>query len=245
MIKAIILAISTSFFLQIAGAYGQDPAPAPAPELPPGPLIEKRAPDFSKWIIKTVSQSAQQSGGASSPEDKQKAAETTIKTVVTKTLPVIHVQTVDDQNRVWSVWVKDSMQAVEFPDRKSVAFVKASEANGFKNPLEVNFSQSDFDGFDWLSKSNFVGVKDVMGRKCLVFTTTKMLPVVNYVVTVTASVDFDSRLPVSLVTNNNAAIYQFLQPPAEMQTLPPAVEAMVAHQQAAEQSLARGPGRPF
>ncbi|MGC3989730.1 MAG: hypothetical protein QM796_08655 [Chthoniobacteraceae bacterium] len=33
----------------------------------------------------------------------------------------------------------------------------------------TDYVKTDFAGFDWISASNFVGIRDVMGRKCLIF----------------------------------------------------------------------------
>jgi hypothetical protein len=240
---ALVLALSQISFRLCA----QVAQPSPLPTPPPGPLIQKRAPDFAQWVVRNLPVAkTNQDGDSGKSSQKSPPDSGKVKAVFIKTGQIIRVAVVDDRKRVWNIWVtgsQETLEAVEWPDKKNVGHVPNPTATE-RSPFYFDFSKSDFDGFDWLSPSNFVGIQDVMGRKCLVFSSTRRRGGA-YDVTITACTDLETRYPVSLVDENGPVTFQFLAPPSAMQTLPITIQAMMNKESQTEQALAPGPGKPY
>jgi hypothetical protein len=249
-------------------AGGQTVEPTPRPTPPPGPLIQKRAPGFSSWVIsvqlpgaaapKSSDETSVENGEQADKINAEESKKETPKLSVTKTGKVYHVRLVDGQKQIWDVWSDGTVTAAEPRKGENAEFVAPPGDRDSINPLYVNFSKSDFDGFNWISTTNFQGIRKVMGRQCLVFSDKVVTgtlssdphakspssPEFTYD-NMVACVDAETRLPVVLTNANGITTYKFLTPPGAMQTLPQSIIALVEKQRQLSKSLARKPGKPF
>ncbi|MBE7158690.1 MAG: hypothetical protein INR62_09705 [Rhodospirillales bacterium] len=96
--------------------------------------------------------------------------------------------------------------------------------------------EPDLPEFTWINRQNFTGVQTIDGRKCLVFVakidpmqvenprlfaTTSGSGDPDAKVPVTALIDFETRLPVSIAYRNLTMTYQILAAPAGGLAVPP------------------------
>ena len=101
--------------------WAQSANPTPA-DLPPGPPIQKRAPDSSQWLITSTSVSGtaameqQASLAARAPEGSS-----TIKVMVTKTGKIYRVEHLDEAKQLWTVWAAGATQIMVWADKHSAA----------------------------------------------------------------------------------------------------------------------------
>lgn len=245
--------------LALGRLYGQTTRPAEKLIPPPGPLIESRAPEYSRWTIygKTMSKGGESGDKTAGTTQKDASPNGSPKFTITKTGKIIRVIFFEDAKLPWNIWCMDSTVIAVWPDGKNVGLAARPNRPDAFNPLYMDFSKSDFQGFEWISEKNFAGVQDVLGRKCLVFRdNVKRVPEgtrsddpeaasASFESAAVASVDLETRLPVSLVNENGAFVYQFHEAPSAMQTLPPNVQAVIDQQKEAAQAVARRPSRPF
>jgi len=211
-------------------------SPAPKPTPPPGPLIQKRAPNFSHWNIITKSIASQ-----GSSDDKKGGATTgQLKGVeVTKTGAIIHTILTDQTGQVWNLWNQATVHVVISPNGKDVGFAQRPLDPEAVNPFFIDYSSSDFFGFEWISAGNYKGEKSYHGKTCLFFDGSGESNQMY------AYIDKDSRLPLALVKEGQAEIYEFQSPPTQMQELPPNARQFMEQQAQYIQSMANRPLRPF
>lgn len=228
------------------------------PKLPPGPLIQQHAPEYSRWTIfsKPIAKNGEEENKPGGGQ-KNASAKAEPKFSITKTGNITRVIYFDDAKQPWNIWCFDRQVIAVWPDGKNVGFAAKPTRPDAYNPLYMDFSKSDFQGFEWISERNFAGISDVLGKKCLVFrdTVKRTEPGMrsddpdpasaSFESGAVASIDLETRLPVTLVNENGLFIYQFYDPPAAMQTLPANVQAVIDQQRQAAQAVARRPSRPF
>jgi hypothetical protein len=241
--------LSCLFFIGWIGCLHAQSSTSEVPVPPPGPLIQKRAPDFAKWTV-TVSldENAQGQSGTASPSggsspNNAPSKKITTKKVITKTRDVIHVEFTDEDGRVWNLWDQGSLHAFIWPDGKTANFAAPSLSSENTNFLYLDFSNSDFDGFDWISASNYKGIKEVAGKSCLVFE--GIMEFGGLPMKANAAIDLATRLPVQSQGPTGVVSYEFSDPPAEMQAIPSSIERLMFAQLQKEKSLARRPGAAF
>jgi hypothetical protein len=153
-----------------------------------------------------------------------------LRTLITKTGPIIHQESVDFRKLKQDAWIKGNTETVMFPGWKSPTI----------QPLSQDYSKVDFPGFEWIAAGNFAGIQKLFGNDCLVFINGAAatpsqatdapktgLPTDADPNRATAWVALDSRLPVLLTGQGMLHTYQFRPPPQAMQTLPAAVQALM------------------
>lgn len=233
----------------------QEANPTP-PDLPPGPPIEKRAPEYSQWLITTTvsgtaavdeqGQQANTAGGAG----KGAQAPSTTKIMVTKTGKIYRVEHLDEHQQIWTVWASGATQVMVWPDRRSSALLAPSANRDAPNPFMTDFSTTDFPGFGWVDWKKFFQIKPYKGAKCIVFQEQQRVdsddptPETVYITT-TAYIDYDSRLPVALVTGEEANLFEWKPVPTGILSLPPSALAVLQQRQKAEQQMAQQAARPY
>jgi hypothetical protein len=254
-----LLLLITLLACQIIRLGAQTTPPPDQAILPPGPLIQKRAPEFARWTIfsKTAAKTSDSKDKPSTSEKTDASPNGSPKFSITKTGKIIRVIFFEDEKLPWNIWCKDGTVIAVWPDGKNLGFASRPTRPDAFNPLYLDFANSDFQGFEWLSAKNYTGIREVFGRKCLVFKDRiKQTPEgmrsddpdaasMTYESSPVASVDLETRLPVSLVNETGAVIYQFHDAPTEMQTLPANVQGLIDQQKQAVQSVARRPSKPF
>jgi hypothetical protein len=218
---------------------------ATPPPLAPGPLIS-RAPDFSQWMMSMKS-------GALDPT--QLASPQNIKfdqrTLVTKTGPIRREISATADGQKTEMWLWDKYQATTATghDDPTIVMQGANARAGFF----ADYSKSDFTGFDWISKNNYIGVQAMEGIPCIVFhegpaelpsgAPANGAPAIPESGS-TAYISLQGRLPVLLQTDSAVVLYQWQQAPTTQLTLPANVKAAVDRIQARLTQAAAPPAIP-
>jgi len=248
--------------LGLVSAAAPAQTPGTVEPLPPGPLIQERAPKMARWLITLVV------GKAKAPESPsaagQKGAAPKLpwasKVAVTKTDEIIREETLDEKGQTWSAWCLPGLQITVWPDGKSW-FVQQAQANRDPNvpvAMFTDYSKSDFPGFEWISEKNYTGIQKVGSKTCLVFRDVSALMSPeelkqmspgdegsNPTISVVASIDVETRLPVALTRGNEAHTYEFIAPPEQKLTFPPIVESLIENRDKNVQSVTRKSIRSF
>jgi hypothetical protein len=230
-----VLRLGARLILLAASALrAQQPAP---PLLPPGPLIQQRAPEMAYWSVTkaygslsdAVAKRAPTSASGAKPDQPP-----SVKINLVKTGDIMLVQRVDASKEAWNTWRAGGLEFVVWPDGKQCIETGAPNQD-LVNPFFTDFSTSDFPGFDWISLQNYTDHETLMGFTCIVFKSGSKA----------AYVDIESRLPIALVDLGQASIYEWKAPPQAMLTLPAVVQAQVRQRQKAAAQMAQPAERPF
>src|SRR5208282_6861581 len=89
---------------------------------------------------------------------------------ITKTGSIINTIIESQGGGIWSVWNDGAMHIVVSPDGKGVGMAARPLDPDAVNPFFIDYSQTDFPGFEWLSPANYEDLKTYQGRQCLIFT---------------------------------------------------------------------------
>lgn len=218
------------------------------PPLPPGPLIEKRAPEFAQWIIRSAGSADRGKASSPSPKSEEKHAAWGDIVVMTKTGQVMLRQTTDDSKQVWNTWVigEQGLQTTISPDGKKWIVQARNPDPNTPTPNYEDYSKTDFPSFEWITESNYAGVQEVAGRRCLLFTDkVKLLSDDLEATPISAYIDLETRLPVAINQGGNARTYDFRSPPSAPLQLPTLVQGLIDNRQKTLESMTRKPVRRF
>jgi len=202
------------------------------PPLPPGPLIQKRAPDFAKWVITTVSAPASSANSASTPttdvsadNDTQSAGKqkVALEVAMTKTGKIMLREVRTQGGQVVPTWCVGGFQITLFGN-SSIIRAKNPDPT-IPTPDYEDYSDSDFLGFDWITLAKYTGIKEFGGRKCIVFQENDAGGIRS------AYIDLETRLPVALIAGGGTRTYVFKTPPTSELTLPPPVVQLLKNRQ--------------
>jgi len=173
-------------------------------QFPGGEPVRRRAPEFSRWVITVNPQRSE--GGNAAAFDR--------KVIVTKTREILHERISNHSGQQRERWVLGRFQYSQFgPKKEFLPFTRRSISPEGDPDRYVDYSATDFPGFEWVSPEYFTGIKKANGRECLVYSKGDM----------TAFVALDNRLPVGLVKDGKQRIYEFQPAPQSVLTPPPAV----------------------
>jgi hypothetical protein len=173
-------------------------------------------------------------GGTAITPDQNTTYDT--RTLVTKTGSTRYEITAKANGDKVQRWCVGSIQALIIPGVKDpqLAVTLGPRLSALTN--YVDYSKSDFPGFDWISRSNYVGVQMTEGVPCIVFqqatsdsasqsapatTGTGAAPAANV-----AFISQEGRLPVLLLLGGESTLYQFRPPPTGPLTPPPNIQAL-------------------
>jgi hypothetical protein len=220
----------------------QAQVPESKPELPPGPLIEKRASDFAEWVVtkKMGSLDDTASGPNTPPAGQGATAPESTEDTITKTHDVIRVVRLDTAKRPWTIWCHGAQEYMIWPDGKSCAGINPSFGIDYPNPFYINLSASDFPGFEWVSRQNYAGIKSYQGIKCIVFQIAQSTPLEQV-----AYIDFKSRFPVALQSGGEVYLYTWNAPPQAMLSFPSMVQALIDAGVKDQRQMAQKAVRPW
>lgn len=256
-----------ALIVMLGGGILRAQAPAATPSvLPSGPLVAKNAPEFAAW---TVTSSAVSSASTTPEKDEKtaglagegekKAGPLQVMQIV-KTGEIRFVK-ITAGTSVSERWCKGAVQIIKRPEWKQLML---STGENRADSTRIDFSEGDFGGFDWVSSQNFIGVRKVSGRDCLVFkdqipsekvSTERVFhtPDGNQesksnkepeMVLAVACTDLETRLPVALTVGKTTTTYKFETPPSAMLSLPAEYEQVLDGHLKRMQSLLKRPGRP-
>jgi hypothetical protein len=222
------------------------------PPLPPGPLPAN--PDYAKWEV-DISDPARKSqpGADGRPKQPQNYGAT-----ITKTGNIRYEVIVEADGDQLVKWCDGRLQWFKRPLwPKAVLWTAPNVAN----PYYVSYERSTFPELSWVSPKNYSGVKEVMGRKCLVFNERiqafssdelgelrlatkrngKPFDPDDYKVSATACIDFETRLPIQFDKGTEIHVYRFFPTPTSMLQLPPEIEEQKRAEEQLQKDYARRP----
>jgi hypothetical protein len=214
------------------------------PPFPGGPVLAK-APNFSKWTT-TTSAPKTTTGGTDASSSSGKADVPKVIVTTTKTLPILLISTDALGGEKSSRWCVGHFEVILDPHLPG-PFITDSSSQNF-----TDFSHSDFPELQWISEANFAGIKQVGGQKVLLFRKTialsaavqSALKAAGHVATGTlceATIDAETRLPVSFKNGGEVSTYHFEPPPTSILDLPPEVKSIIVQEQNRIQRLSRVP----
>ena len=219
-------------------------------DLPPGPLIQPSAPNFSTWTITCAystpaekaagrQQAFQQSLAKMAASDPvmakflaKRPAETearprALQIRMTKTDDVRQQATTFEGGKQEESWVMGGVRMKKDPFSGKISLATGGEAVD---------GAGDFPEFTWISKDNFRGIKRIEGRDCLIFegkVGRGILDNANLALGANAqdlsedafiqslaAVDMETRLPVMQKWEDQTRSYAFGVPPAQKLSLP-------------------------
>jgi len=222
----------------------QSPQPSsPLPPLPPGPLIQLRAADQSQWTVKITQNSpgTKASSETSTPDDTATKAKSYFgsQLTISKSEKIIRRQTVDEKGQPWDTWCFPDVQITIRPDGQHVIVQTGPADSKVINPFFVNYSHSDFPGFQWISLKSYAGIQSFQGSPCIVFKDHAAIYLGGDATDVTAYIDLKTRYPVSLVGETQTTSYQFQPALSEPLSIPPIVQQVQDSRQKATADLQR------
>jgi hypothetical protein len=226
----------------------QLPGSTPVP-LAPGPLLN-RAPDYSQWLVSV------KSGTTSAVEVPTARTSYDQRTLIRKTGTIRDVITVTGTGQRTDKWCEGGLQASVTPGGGTPG-VSMYTPTALFNTGYTDYSKSDFPGFEWISRNNYIGRQTMQGVDCIVFrdppapdasstpaaspaAASQVIPPIGR----TAYIAAEGRLPVLLQVDNVTTSYQWMQPPTAPLTPPPAVQAALDQARARLDVAAKPPAAP-
>lgn len=247
LLLSALFCAATLFHIQAQSAPQATPPP-----LAPGPLIN-RAPAFSQWMMST------KSGPMDPTQLNDPQAKYDQRVLVTKTTPIRREISVTADGQKLESWFFDKYQATLGPGQQDPTIV-VQGANFRAGGVFSDYSKSDFSGFEWISRHNYIGVQSVQGIPCIVFhegpdelpsstpaagaSSANGAPAAPAQTGSTAYISLQGRLPIMLVTDTGFTLYQWQQAPTTPLTLPPNVKAATDRIQATITQAAAPPAIP-
>ena len=264
--------IQIAMFFALASFFSvraQQPAAAPIPTIPIGPLI-RSAPANSRWIIEikypTAKAKAENEVTPKQAPPPEPGTPRVKKILATRSGAIACEMIFDEAGRKTEKWYANNEQYT----RKvgSVEFYSAGNKDVGNANYEYRGSTS-FQGFDWISKRNFVGIQKIKEHDCLVFRDRqeeeaildpyaadlkkemqsfagdRMEPSPAIGVEVTAYIDMETRLPLFLQIGEEIRTFSYLDPPQTPLSLPQELTTQLAQRQKLWNALTRAASRPF
>jgi len=217
----------------------QQPAAPPAeiPPLPPGPLIQVRAPEMAQWIV-TPAQPAQAAAIPAAKPEENAAKPLLIAT--TKTGKTMLRQRQEPTGQILSTWCVDGQQITLWPDGKHWIVQIAKVNPNLPDANYVDYSKSDFPEFAWISKGNYAGIQKFKGVDCIVFKAQIRVESDDPAPTSFAAyIDVNTRFPLLLQDGDGIHLYEYKAAPKEPLTLPPQVQSLLGSRQSVVKALTR------
>jgi hypothetical protein len=228
------------------------------PPLPPGPLIQKRAPVPAQWTVTATSmpqpgaKGAQTTGtnsttqsGTNSAAPASDAKILSVKGFLkgSKTVRITFGSGPEAVN-VWNVEGEDLME------NSSGRFSIVSDYQGIRNPYRTDLSRSDFPEMEWINAGAYTGQATYKKAPCLVFTkivhvdANKDLGIPAKDVPTTAFVSIEGRLPVALFSEGELREWTW-QPTPTSDVQPPAgALATIRNHKIQVRAMTSGPVKP-
>lgn len=205
--------------LPLAGAQeSSSSAQVPQVELPAGPLL-KRASDVAQWVITHKAE-----GGLKDEKGNLKPASADARDFragVKKSKNIYQVEIGTGEKDRVDKWCLGDLQITKMPNAQFPVISTAEEPD----PFHMNFSRTDFPGFEWISPKNFVEVREVGGVACMIFRD-RLTVSPELSLEAEAAINLETRLPVSLQLGEGLTTFRHetpsfatLTPPADVTAL--------------------------
>jgi hypothetical protein len=141
-----------------AGLMAQTEDPSGAVEVIPSEPFLKKAPSVCQWTI-TYSKVP-----AASETRQRVGALKPASVVVTKANTVVLEEITDEGGHTVQVWKKEGLSITK--TKADNKWTISRDGDPFST---ADYVLSDFAGFSWLSKENYIGTKEFQGQKCYFF----------------------------------------------------------------------------
>ena len=172
-----------------------------------------------------------------------------LRKLVVKTGPVRYEVTEQPSGVKIEQWFTNGMVATIVPGAAAPSVAASGASQSSYSQQTNDHSKSDFDGFDWISKKNYIGAVQLGGGTCIVFHTGSeagVAPPPGGAAPLgrTAYITSDTRLPVILQNEDNLTTYEFRTPPNSVLPVPAAVQTAISAVVQRQQSAAAQPAGP-
>jgi hypothetical protein len=179
---------------------------------PSGPLIQK-VPAFADWSVDYKYASDDKSSRKPAQQEAMQKSHASIalkirKERVIKTRDIAYFSWEDETGAKEECWLVAGLQWFT-PKGQQKREIVRDQDNAF---FISNLPMSAFEGFEWISVTQYAGTKHFMGRECLVFQTNTPQRL--------AYIDAVTRLPAFLKTDESVRNYTFAPPPSQMLAIP-------------------------
>jgi hypothetical protein len=242
--------------LKYGDLFAQNAQSNPKPT-PPNTPLPGRMPKMSIWSIRETPIAGASPRPVSSNGEKEKSSPLLREIVVTKTWPVVHEVQVDGDGTHWDKWYKNGTQVTMSNRSKDPMICTSSAENVF---YFKDYTQSDFNGFDWVSRKYYQDVVSVNGQDYFYYAAkiiygpgreihiasvdTKPGPD-QTADDIRAYIDSKTLYPFRLIHGDRQIDYQFGEPPKNIQTLPANVQNALSELAAKAQKMSRKPPQGF
>ncbi len=232
------------YFVILAAFSGMANAQSPG-TTSSSPLIQRRAPDFSRWSISFVR-------SVTGLPNNRPSTTNTKHITVTKTWPVFEALFTEDDGSQSERWYYGNLEFLI--DRSTKHRLIFPEGEAPQAEEAVRFSTRDFPGFEWIAEKNYTGNRTVNGRDCMVYISGTRSAASSQDISPLQSADSDvmiscidakTRLPVLLQKDGITRIYQFEIPPSAALVLPKDIQEWLNLKKEQTEKLARMPEKPF
>jgi hypothetical protein len=175
------------------------------------------------------------------------------RTLVTKSTPIRYEITSGTDGGRTDIWYDAGCAATLAPGQAAPSFVLQGANRGLgADVMYSDYSKSDFKGFDWISRGNYIGIQNLSGSNCYVFQSpvdpklaaaTAATPGIAAVIPTDGSIAFiiipdpnkpppPRRLPLLLKDDTGITLYTWEPTPSAPVVLPPAVQNFITGLQA-------------
>ncbi|HEY8966572.1 MAG TPA: hypothetical protein VIM58_09020 [Candidatus Methylacidiphilales bacterium] len=194
------LALILALTLLRAGAAPEEKN-VPRPPLPPGPAIRTDVPDYARWTVDFAYSDRAQQGEASRAED---ASVRPLHIDVSRTGTVQHEERTLEKGLSEELWTFGNIQVRRTPTASGLI------------PAAVLGLGSPYPELDWVAAETYAGPQG----KNLLFKRDVYSAEGVFVGTMSATVDAETRYPVSYQFLSESRRYAFLAPPTEALAVP-------------------------
>jgi len=192
-------------------ALGQDSAGSPKP-----PALH-RAPAMSSWTVTYAYAEEKVPPGTPAPGYLANSVRTL---TVTKTGKTYHEETTLISGKKRDKWVLNNLQLESVVDSPSIIPIPPSTPQE-PQPDYSDYSHTDFKGLEWVTMSNYTGVKSSEGKPAYEF------EIEHGGQKVSALLDVTSQLPLSSTEGGTTCTYVFNSPPTSPLVLPPNFQSVL------------------
>jgi hypothetical protein len=175
---------------------------------------------YDAWEIKfsfAKDKASAETAPAAEPVESSDPYAKPSKLTITRTAPSWHVDVDGGRNISLEAWSDGYGTYIKNPRERALEVKDTSSVEELETRavmlLFTSLGMGKFEGFDWISKNNYLGIQTVKGRQCLVFKKDDM----------TAWIDAETRFPIYWNKGDQTREFIHLPPPNAPIGFPPDV----------------------